>query len=248
MTLVGLAILALGLVDIVRAVARGLPTWARIAALLLALAALALLGWGLGATPSGIAFVVLIGAVWPIALRGRAAAASTPLTGAPAPLVVLGVVLVTSVIAGAGMPVPSQPDAWWAGIPVANRLALPDAVLVLGLALFQIESANLLVLATLRGEGVVSTEGGSSERTPGVATLRGGRLIGPLERLLGLGLALAGQYAFLAALLAAKGIVRFPEIQRGDRPSNQAEYFLIGTLVSWAVALASAGLFWVLHA
>ena len=50
--------------------------------------------------------------------------------------------------------------------------------------------------------------------TEPAAPFRGGRLIGPLERVLVLVLTLAGAYALLAAMLAAKGIVRFPEISR----------------------------------
>ncbi len=74
--------------------------------------------------------------------------------------------------------------------------------------------------------------------------LKGGRLIGPLERLLVLSLTLAGMYPLVAAILAAKGIVRFPEISRDSAAGNSAEYFLIGSLVSWVLALAGAFLVW----
>ena len=49
------------------------------------------------------------------------------------------------------------------------------------------------------------------------ADLRDGQLIGPLERLLIVARALSGLYVIAAALIAAKGIVRFPEISRVDR-------------------------------
>jgi len=74
--------------------------------------------------------------------------------------------------------------------------------------------------------------------------LKGGRLIGPLERILVLALTLAGMYPLVAAILAAKGIVRFPEISRDSAAGNRAEYFLIGSLVSWVIALAGAFLVW----
>ena len=77
-----------------------------------------------------------------------------------------------------------------------------------------------------------------------VPALKGGRLIGPLERLLVLALTLTAMYALLAAILAAKGIVRFPEISRDSAAGNRAEYFLIGSLVSWVLALAGAFLVW----
>ncbi|WP_314502691.1 hypothetical protein [uncultured Microbacterium sp.] len=75
-------------------------------------------------------------------------------------------------------------------------------------------------------------------------TLKGGRLIGPLERIIVFALTLTGVYSLLAAVLAAKGIVRFPEISRDGETGSRAEYFLIGSLVSWVVALAAAFLVW----
>ncbi|QIG38074.1 hypothetical protein G5T42_00050 [Microbacterium sp. 4R-513] len=75
-------------------------------------------------------------------------------------------------------------------------------------------------------------------------SLKGGRLIGPLERILVFALTLAVMYPLLAAVLAAKGIVRFPEISRDSAAGNRAEYFLIGSLVSWVIALAGAFLVW----
>ncbi len=74
--------------------------------------------------------------------------------------------------------------------------------------------------------------------------LKGGRLIGPLERILVFVLTLAGAYTLIAAVFAAKGIVRFPEISADGRSGNRAEYFLIGSLVSWVTSLAAAFLVW----
>lgn len=74
--------------------------------------------------------------------------------------------------------------------------------------------------------------------------LKGGRLIGPLERILVFVLTLAGAYTLIAAVFAAKGIVRFPEISADGKSGNRAEYFLIGSLVSWVTALAAAFLVW----
>ncbi|PRB10442.1 hypothetical protein [Microbacterium sp. MYb62] len=73
---------------------------------------------------------------------------------------------------------------------------------------------------------------------------QGGRLIGPLERVLVLILTLAAAYPILAAMLAAKGIVRFPEISRDGETGARAEYFLVGSLVSWVIALGAAFLVW----
>jgi hypothetical protein len=68
------------------------------------------------------------------------------------------------------------------------------------------------------------------------ASLKGGRVIGPLERLLITALALVGAEAVVVALIAAKGIVRFPEISADGRNGSKAEEFLVGSLVSWTLA------------
>lgn len=73
---------------------------------------------------------------------------------------------------------------------------------------------------------------------------KGGRLIGPLERLLVFLLTLTTAYPLLAAMLAAKGIVRFPEISKDGVTGSRAEYFLVGSLVSWVMALGGAMLVW----
>ena len=60
-------------------------------------------------------------------------------------------------------------------------------------------------------------------------------------------LAVVGAYHVVAALMAAKGIVRFPEISadaKRDDPvqaGTKAEEFLVGSLASWGLA-GGAGL------
>ncbi|MHC9043693.1 hypothetical protein ACYX8G_03865 [Microbacterium saperdae] len=150
------------------------------------------------------------------------------------------------------------------------------AMLVLGLAAFLLESANLVVRAALDGEhtwrpmdsareeaatptAAVTDSVEAEAETPALvahiaepaatvpdprAGFKGGRLIGPLERMLVLILTLAAAYPILAAMLAAKGIVRFPEISRDGETGARAEYFLVGSLVSWVIALGAAFLVW----
>lgn len=78
--------------------------------------------------------------------------------------------------------------------------------------------------------------------------LRGGRVIGPLERVLIFGLGLAGQATAAALVIGAKGLLRYPELNglRGEPgaagPSARTidvvtEYLLIGSLTSWLLAL-----------
>jgi hypothetical protein len=77
-----------------------------------------------------------------------------------------------------------------------------------------------------------------SAETGGEDEYEMGRTIGSLERYLILALTLAGQWAALGFVVAAKSIARFPELT-GRRDKDFAEYYLIGTLTSVLVALAS---------
>jgi len=78
-------------------------------------------------------------------------------------------------------------------------------------------------------------------RTP-FTELKGGRFIGPLERVFLLALVLTGQFTALAAVIAAKGIVRFPEISKDETGGSKAEYFLVGSFASWALVVVVATL------
>ncbi|MGZ8179677.1 hypothetical protein ACXVUM_17240 [Williamsia sp. SKLECPSW1] len=66
--------------------------------------------------------------------------------------------------------------------------------------------------------------------------LRGGRVIGVLERLAVVGALVAGWPEGIAVVLAVKGLARYPEI----RDQHAGEQFIIGTFASvlWAVAAA----------
>jgi hypothetical protein len=65
-----------------------------------------------------------------------------------------------------------------------------------------------------------------------------------MERVLILALGLAGEVTAAAVVGGAKGLLRGPALHRGTKegPSDLTEYFLIGTLASWLVALAGVGL------
>ena len=61
-----------------------------------------------------------------------------------------------------------------------------------------------------------------------------------MERLLILALALAGQVTAATVVVAAKGLLRFPELQarrEQERIHRLTEYFLVGSFASWLVAL-----------
>ncbi|MBO9050826.1 hypothetical protein [Curtobacterium flaccumfaciens] len=162
---------------------------------------------------------------------------------------------------------------WHRDIGPAFVGAVPLAAIVAGIgsALFLVDSANVVVAQALPAElspdaqrTAVAAAAGRPKRfgrrrtgrasdadadadadADRTVTLKGGRMIGPIERLLLAGFSVAGAFPVVAALIAAKGIVRFPEIRR-ETTGYQAEYFLIGSLVSWAMAFAAAGMCWLL--
>jgi len=72
--------------------------------------------------------------------------------------------------------------------------------------------------------------------------LKGGRLLGPMERVVIVGLGVAGHLTAASIVIAAKGLLRFPELSsdRGQQRIHQlTEYFLVGSFVSWLVALSA---------
>ncbi|MBD8043659.1 hypothetical protein H9638_07510 [Arthrobacter sp. Sa2BUA2] len=86
----------------------------------------------------------------------------------------------------------------------------------------------------IRSRQVASVRAG--EKPARGPALKGGRLIGPIERLLIVVLAFAGAPQIIAALAAAKGVVRFPEIAEDRGTGSKAEEFLVGSLASWTLS------------
>jgi hypothetical protein len=196
-----------------------------------------------GATTVGTALVLtLIATVW-------IGTTSRPLQqgrGTWAALTVALAVLVAAVVAS-----PWSPDLggrlarWYAAVPlpVLSGVPLDRFVLVVGCALLLTNSGNVIVrlVLTAAGSKVTRTE----------QQIKGGRVLGPMERLLILGLGLAGQLAAASIIVAAKGLLRFPELQSyrqelhgpersalgSQRIDVLTEYFLIGSLTSWSLAL-----------
>lgn len=94
--------------------------------------------------------------------------------------------------------------------------------------LFLTVPANWIVRLVLRMSGHTET----------AKVNRAGRWIGVLERLLILVLMLAGQAAAAGLVIAAKSILRFPEIS-GKPAAIDPEYVLVGSLTSWLIAFAT---------
>lgn len=133
---------------------------------------------------------------------------------------------------------------WLAALPYEPLTGLdPDWVLLLlGVVLVQLSTGNVVVRLVLSVTDTINpTKDGSLPAT----ALKGGRLLGPMERVLIVGLGLAGQFTAASIVIAAKGLLRFPEL---SSPREQAEvhrmteYFLVGSFVSWLIALGGLAL------
>ncbi len=126
---------------------------------------------------------------------------------------------------------------WYDGLRVAplDGVPLDRFVLAAGLLLFQLAAANVVVRIILNGVGVPPE---TNERT-----MKGGRLLGPMERVFILGLGMSGYVTAASVVIAAKGLLRFPELQASSRTadtgaSELSEYFLVGSFLSWLIAMA----------
>ncbi|THV09268.1 hypothetical protein E9934_16955 [Nocardioides caeni] len=111
-----------------------------------------------------------------------------------------------------------------------------DVMVSAGAVLLQLATGNLLVRLVLDAVGVPAV---TNEKR-----LKGGRLLGPMERIFIVGLGHIGEVTAAAIVVAAKGLLRFPEIQAGvkEGPSDVTEYFLIGSFTSWLIGLAGVAL------
>ena len=159
-----------------------------------------------------------------------------------APLVVFfGAGSVLIVLSGWGSAVHGVVARWvsWTGLPL-GAVSPTQLLMAVGVVLLQLTTGNQLVRLVLGSVGAVRPAG---EPQPS-DRLKGGRLLGPMERLLILGLGLGGQLAAASAVVAAKSIIRFPEINAQKARENGTigiddvtEYFLVGSFASWIVAL-----------
>ena len=223
MILLAALLLAIGLADFARPQDRPADRPALVRASVVGAVVAVLVVWGTGGdwwwAPIGIVAII----AW---------VASTPVDRAyPWPIVGLGLA-VTSILAGSAR---LRVDGGWLTdwydsleLQSLHGISFERFALTVGCLVFLVESANIIVRMVLAGTdaGVMASE----------QTLKGGRVLGPIERIFIFAMALSGQYAALTAVVAAKGILRFPEISR-DVAGRKAEYVLEGSFVSWAVAL-----------
>ncbi len=235
MTLLGLFLAMIGTADLIRYGAADSDLvrrcWATLAS-----AAVAILGfWGLGRPAHDLWLPVLgvaLVAAWVFADR---------LPVRQGDRLSLGL-LAATVLALLGFGQHLSPDhgwlqSWYSGLEIDGLRDVPFDHFALAVGCFLIlqNTANLIVRLVLNGAG------------PGVLasakTLKGGRILGPLERSFIFAMALSGQFTAVGAVIAAKGILRFPEISRANDDGDMAEYVLVGSFVSWVLALLFIPLF-----
>jgi hypothetical protein len=155
---------------------------------------------------------------------------------------------------------------WYAALPYAalTAVSFTTFALTVGGLLFLFETSNVIVRLALRAERTDPADDAVPAPThavvaprrwwqrsappaeaetiaaPEFTELKGGRFIGPLERIFLLALVISGQFTAIAAIVAAKGIIRFPEISKDAPGGSKAEYFLVGSFASWALVVVVA--------
>lgn len=166
--------------------------------------------------------------VWVVAARSDSMAGITLLT-----VYSTVIVLLSGEISFGDVPI----QGWYddLAVPTLATVAFDRAALGLGVVLFLTSAANVVVRSVLdlTGPRVLAQED----------DLQGGRVLGPLERWFVFACAVTGNLAAIAIVVAAKGILRFPEISRDKPEGLRAEYVLVGSFVSWGLALVFVPLF-----
>ena len=229
------------------------------------LGALALLGFGVGDLVAllplrTVLSRVLAAAAAVLAMLGVAAVSGIPagslaLTAIIAAPVVIWVLLVpeapekehawllllpitallgTIAVSGSAFQVEGDLAHWYGQLPFdfASSTAIPVDKFVLGVGafFFLLATSNQivkLVLATTDARNLKENE-----------LPKGGRLLGPMERLIVVAAVVAGDPAGAGFVIAAKGLLRFPEVSRPMDTSihERTEYLLVGTFTSVLIA------------
>jgi hypothetical protein len=118
-------------------------------------------------------------------------------------------------------------------IPALQSTGDERALVVIGLALVLVATANSVVRLVLALEGVRVHDAPDD-------SVKGGRVIGPIERLVIFGSLIAGAPTIAGFVVAAKSLLRFPELNQKSRIHETTEYVVIGSLASWGLALCAA--------
>jgi hypothetical protein len=244
MSVVGVLLIAVGLTDLCRR--QSLPFWAPVIA-----GPVMIIGFGLVADLGSVGAICLLIAsevitfCW-LMLSGRSRVGAlhqaVPLTVLVAGVLVL---IILSPLAGAagGVLADWLRATGWHGLVQVG----PDRfLLVVGLFLIQLSTGNEIVRLVLAATGTIKPLGEPQASDQ----LRGGRLLGPLERIFIFGLGFSGYATAAGLVIAAKGLIRFPELNARRRGGSVTgvgidevtEYFLLGSFLSWLISLAGIGI------
>ena len=158
------------------------------------------------------------------------------------PLAVFVASLVGAIACSGLAPTAAGPLARWLeslAIADLSTVSADRFLLLFGAFAIQLSTGNVLVRLVLKATGTINprSDGGMPP-----TQLKGGRLLGPLERIFILALALGGQVTAASVVVAAKGLLRFPELSSRHEQQTvheMTEYFLLGSFMSWLVALGS---------
>jgi len=163
--------------------------------------------------------------------------------GAPGyPLAFIAAILIAAFAAsGSEGPVSGSLAIWYRNLafPFVETVTADQFLLAVAATLFLLATANRVVRLILDAAG--------SPASQGETALRGGRLLGPMERLFVAAMVVAGEPTGAAIIIAAKGLVRLPEIrnlnqERKGEGDDVTEYFLVGTFSSLLLGGGAAGL------
>jgi hypothetical protein len=233
--IVGAWLAAVGACDLLRA-ARDATSWLRrLCLVVFGCALLALTAAGMQFTPR---WWWTLGLLWSIALAAWVLTSSLALNptsrhhGAwrTAAFFSFGLPLAVLLVLWSTTPTrPELPASW--DRTVIGELGPTRTVVFLGALLFELSTSNILVRLVLDATGVSAARNEEE--------LRGGRLLGPMERVFILVLAVAGQLTAASVVVAAKGLLRWPELrsQSAEGPTQVSEYFLVGSFASWLLGI-----------
>jgi hypothetical protein len=157
----------------------------------------------------------LAATLWPSQVDGRRRARTL--------LLVETVVVIAALVVGtllARLATPSTTGLWWGRVGLLATAYL----YVAGRGVVLIRSVLELPSLQMRRD---------EDRNAGAIEVARGRAVGALERALTLTLVLLGEYSAVGWIIAAKSLARFKQLE--DR--EFAEYFLVGTLASFLLAL-----------
>jgi hypothetical protein len=232
--LVALALLGFGVVDLVRWSPDDVA-WPR--AIVAAIAGTAAVGGVAalsGMDSSGVLLAIAISFVILLLWSAYELLPSRDLKPEFALALVMSVIFALIALSGSADPIDGDLATWYSklGFGFVRQVSVDQFVLGVGATLFLLGTANRIVQLVLRAAG--SPEGED--------TLHGGRLLGPMERLIIAAAVLSGSAAAAGFVIAAKGLLRFREIGggSGSNVDEITEYFLIGTFTSTVLAAAVA--------